>query len=147
MCNSVHYNLLYREDEREMMPLCREEGIGVVPWSPLARGLLAGNRKRDERGVTTRDQSDQMAHDFYFTDTDFQIVDRVVELAQKKGVKPAQIVLAGLLHQPGVTAPIIGVSKMYQLEEAVGALDVDLSLEECAYLEELYQPRRLLGHE
>jgi aryl-alcohol dehydrogenase (NADP+) len=147
MCNSVHYNLIHREEEREMMPLCREEGIGIVPWSPLARGFLAGNRKGGERGVTTRDQSDQMARDFYFTDTDFEIVERVVELAGKKGVKPAQIALAWLLHQPGITAPVIGFSKMYQLEEAVGALDVDLSPEECGFLEELYQPRRLLGHE
>jgi aryl-alcohol dehydrogenase (NADP+) len=130
-----------------MLPLCRAEGIGVIPWSPLARGFLAGNRKRDERGVTTRDQSDQMAHDFYFTDTDFQIVDRVVELADKKGVKPAQIALAWLLHQPGVTAPVIGASKMYQLEEAVGALDVDLSPGECEFLEALYQPRGVLGYE
>ena len=142
-----HYNLIHREEEREMLPLCRAEGIGVVPWSPLARGFLAGNRKRGERGVTTRDQSDQMAHDFYFTDTDFEIVDRVVELADKKGVKPAQIALAWLLHQPGITAPIIGASKMYQLEEAVGALDIDLSTEECEFLEEPYQPRMVLGHE
>ena len=97
--------------------------------------------------MTTRDQSDQMAHDFYFTDTDFEIVDRVVELADKKGVKPAQIALAWLLHQPGITAPIIGASKMYQLEEAVGALDIDLSTEECEFLEEPYQPRMVLGHE
>ena len=142
-----HYNLIHREDEREMMPLCRAEGIGVIPWSPLARGFLAGNRKRDERGVTTRDQSDQMAHDFYFQDTDFQILDRVVELAEKKEVKPAQIALAWLLHQPGITAPVTGVSKMYQLEEAVESLNISLSAEECAYLEELYQPRPVLEYE
>ena len=130
-----------------MTPLCREEGIGVAPWSPLARGFLAGNRRRGERGVTTRDQSDQMAHDFYFTDTDFEIVERVVELAGKKGVKPALIALAWLLHQPGITAPVIGASKMYQLEEAAGALDIDLSPEECGFLEELYLPRAVLGHE
>jgi aryl-alcohol dehydrogenase (NADP+) len=142
-----HYNLLYREDEREMMPLCREEGIGVAPWSPLARGFLAGNRKRDERGVTTRDGSDQMAHDFYTTDTDSDIVDRVVESAKQKSVKPAQIALAWLLHQPGMTAPVIGASKMYQLEEAVAATEISLSAEERAYLEELYQPRPVLGYE
>jgi aryl-alcohol dehydrogenase (NADP+) len=142
-----HYNLIHRQQEEEMLPLCRAEGIGVVPWSPLARGFLAGNRKRGERGVTTRDGSDQMAYDFYFTDIDFDTVDRVVELAEKKGVKPAQMALAWLLHQPGITAPVIGASKMYQLEEAVGAVDIDLSPEECAYLQELYQPRPALEYE
>lgn len=130
-----------------MIPLCREEGVGILPWSPLARGVLAGNRKRDERGVTARDQSDQMAHDFYATDTDFAIVDRVVELAKKKGVKPAQIALVWMLHQPGITAPVIGASKMYQLEEAVEALQISLTPEECAFLEEMYQPRPVLGYE
>jgi aryl-alcohol dehydrogenase (NADP+) len=142
-----HYNLIHREDEREMMPLCQEEGVGVIPWSPLARGFLAGNRKRGERGATTRDNSDQMARDFYFTETDFQILDRVKELALKKEVKPAQIALAWLLHQSGVTTPVIGASKMYQLEEAVAATEIDLSIEECTLLEELYQPRELLGYE
>ncbi len=142
-----HYNLIYREEEREMNPLCRAEGIGLVPWSPLARGFLAGNRKRGERGVTQRDQSDGMAHDFYFTDTDFDIVDRVVELAEKKGVKPAQIALAWMLHQPGITAPVLGFSKAYQLEEAVAALDITLSAEECNLLEALYQPRTVLEYE
>jgi aryl-alcohol dehydrogenase-like predicted oxidoreductase len=142
-----HYNLVYREEEREMNPLCRAEGIGLIPWSPLARGFLAGNRKRDERGITTRDNSDQLARDYYYEETDLQIVERVAELAQQNGVKPAQIALAWLLHQPGITAPVIGTSKIYQLEEAVGALDVELSPEECAYLEELYRPRFVLEHE
>ena len=142
-----HYNLIHREEEREMMPLCREEGIGVVPWSPLARGFLAGNRKRGERGVTTRDASDQMAHDYYFQDTDFDILERVVGLAGEKGVKPAQIALAWLLHQPGVTAPVIGASNTSHLEDAVDALDVSLSPEECASLEELYLPRPVLEYE
>jgi aryl-alcohol dehydrogenase (NADP+) len=142
-----HYNLIHREEERDMMPLCRAEGIGVVPWSPMARGFLAGNRKPGERGVTTRDTSDQMAHDYYFQDTDFEILERVVKLAGEKGVKPAQIALAWLLHQPAVTAPVIGASKMNQLEEAVEALDVRLSPEENAYLEELYVPRPVLEYE
>jgi aryl-alcohol dehydrogenase-like predicted oxidoreductase len=142
-----HYNLVHREDEREMMPLCREEGLGVVPWSPMARGFLAGNRKQGERGVTTRDASDQMAHDYYFQDTDFKILETVVEMAGEKGVKPAQIALAWLLHQPGVTAPVIGASKMYQLEEAVEAVAVSLSPEETTYLEELYRPRPALEYE
>lgn len=142
-----HYNLVYREQEREMIPLCREEGIGVVPWSPLARGFLAGNRKPGERGVTTRDASDQMAYDYYFQDTDFDILERVVELAREKGVTPAQVALAWLLHQPGVTAPVIGASKMSHLEEAVKALDVSLSPEENDYLGELYVPRPVLEYE
>jgi aryl-alcohol dehydrogenase (NADP+) len=142
-----HYNLIHREEEREMMPLCRAEGIGVVPWSPLARGFLAGNRQRGERGVTTRDASDQMAHDYYFKDVDFEIQERVVGLAGEKGVTPAQIALAWLLHQPGVTAPVIGATRLSQLEEAVEGLDVSLSPEECAYLEELYVPRPVLEYE
>ena len=142
-----HYNLVYREEEREMMPLCRDEGIGVVPWSPMARGFLAGNRKPDQRGATARDTSDQMAHDYYFKDTDFAILERVVALAGEKGVKPAQIALAWLLHQRGVTAPVIGASKIYQLEEAVEALDVSFSAEDDAYLKELYVPRPVLEYE
>ncbi len=142
-----HYNLIHREDEREMMPLCREEGIGVVPWSPLARGFLAGNRKRGERGVTTRDASDQMAHDYYFQDTDFEILERVVESAEEEGVKPAQIALAWLLHQPGVTAPVIGASNTSQLDDAVEALKISLPREKRARLEELYLPRPVLEYE
>jgi len=142
-----HYNLIHREEEREMIPLCREEGIGVVPWSPLARGFLAGNRKLGQRGATARDASDQMAHDYYFQDTDFEIVERVVTLAGEKGLKPAQVALAWLLHQPGVTAPVIGASTMSHLEEAVAALDVALSSEEMASLEELYVPRPVLEYE
>lgn len=142
-----HYNLLHRQQEEEMLPLCRSEGIGVVPWSPLARGFLAGNRKQGERGVTTRDQSDQMAYDYYFQDADFEIVERVKKLAGEKGVKPAQIAMAWLLHQPGVTAPVIGFSKMYQLEEAVDSIEIKLSPEECAFLEEPYQLRPALEYE
>jgi len=142
-----HYNLIHREEEREMMPLCRSEGVGVVPWSPMARGFLAGNRKRGERGVTTRDASDQMAHDYYFRDPDFDILERVAALAEAKNVKPAQIALAWLLHQPGVTAPVIGATKMHQLEEAVEAVEIHLTADECAPLEELYAPRPVLEYE
>ena len=141
-----HMNLVYREEEREMNPLCLDQGIGILPWSPLARGFLAGNRKRDERSATTRDGSDQLARDFYYAETDFQIVDRVVELAQEKDVTPAQIALAWLLHKPGITAPIIGASKMYQLEEAIATVDISLSDEDLTFLEELYQPHPILGH-
>jgi aryl-alcohol dehydrogenase (NADP+) len=141
-----HYNLVYREEEREMLPLCRAEGIGVIPWSPLARGFLVGNRTRDKSGETTRSKSDGFAHNMYYQDTDFKIVDRVTEPARRRGVRSAQIALAWLLHQPGVTAPIIGASKMPHLEDAVAALEIQLSKEECAFLEEPYQPHPVLGH-
>ncbi|MFH0873027.1 MAG: aldo/keto reductase [bacterium] len=141
-----HYNLIYREEEREMMPLCRAEGVGAIPWSPLARGFLAGTRHRGGGGETTRSQSDDFAADMYFKEADFKIVDRVLDLAQRRGVSPAQIALAWLLRQPGVTAPIIGATKMPQLEEAVAAVEVALTDEECRFLEELYQPHPVLGH-
>jgi aryl-alcohol dehydrogenase (NADP+) len=141
-----HYNLVYREEEREMNPLCRAEGVGLIPWSPLARGFLAGNRTRDKGGETARSKSDQFAHDMYYQDSDFKIVDRVAEVAKRHGVSSAQIALAWILRQPGVTSPIVGASKMYQLDEAVAALSVKLSDEDCRYLEELYEPHRVLGH-
>ena len=141
-----HYNLVYREEEREMLPLCRAEGIGVIPWSPLARGFLAGNRQKETKGETTRAKTDDFAHQLYYQDSDFQVVDRVVELAQKRGIAPAQIALAWLLHQPGVTAPIIGASKMNHLEDALAALEIELTHEECQGLEEFYQPHPVLGH-
>ena len=142
-----HYNLVYREEEREMNPLCVAEGIGLIPWSPLARGFLAGNRKRgDTTTATTRAKTDNIAHNLYYQDTDFDIVDRVVALAEQKGVKPIQIALAWILHQPGITAPIIGASKMSHLEEAVAALDINLTTEEIESLKEPYQPHRILGH-
>jgi aryl-alcohol dehydrogenase-like predicted oxidoreductase len=139
-----HYNLVYREEEREMLHLCREEGIGVVPWSPLARGFLAGNRRSSDKGETARARTDKIAHDLYYRDSDFRIVERVVALAGQKGVTPAQIALAWLLHQPGVTAPIVGATKMDQLKQAIAALDVKLSDEERKSLEELYQPHPVL---
>ena len=129
-----------------MLPLCRDQGIGVVPWSPLARGFLAGNRTRDKSGETTRSKSDGFAHGMYYQDTDFQVVDRVIELAGRRGVRPAQIALAWLLHQPGVTAPIIGASKPHHLEDAVAALEIKLSKEECDYVQAPYQPHPVLGH-
>ena len=141
-----HYNLVYREEEREMLPLCRDQGVGVIPWSPLARGFLAGNRRREDKGETSRAKTDDYAHSMYYQDSDFAVVDRVVELAERRGVKPAQIALAWLLHQPGVTAPIIGASKMPQLEEAIQAIKITLSAEELAALQEPYQPHGVLGH-
>jgi aryl-alcohol dehydrogenase (NADP+) len=141
-----HYNLVYREEEREMLPLCRAEGIGVIPWSPLARGFLTGSRSRGGGGETTRARTDGFAAEMYYQDADFTVADRALDLAQQRGVSAAQIALAWLLHQPGVTAPIIGASKMVQLEEAVAALEIKLSTEERALLEEPYQPHRVLGH-
>jgi aryl-alcohol dehydrogenase-like predicted oxidoreductase len=142
-----HYNLVYREEEREMLPLCRSEGIAVLPWSPLARGFLVGNRSREGGGATVRAKSDAYAQAMYYADSDFIVARRVGEVAERRGLPPAQIALAWLLRQPGVTAPIVGATRMAHLEQAVGALDVSLSDEESAELEEPYQPHRVLGHE
>ncbi len=141
-----HYNLVYREEEREMIPLCIEEGVAVVPWSPLARGFLSGNRKPETYGDTRRAKSDQLAQDFYYGPVDFQIVYRASAIAKERGLSPAQVALAWLLHKPGVTAPILGASKMKHLEEAVGALQIKLDAEEMTALEELYEPRPIQGH-
>ena len=141
-----HYNLVYREEEREMIPLCAAEGIGVIPWSPLARGFLAGNRRKRGEGDTTRAKSDGFAHQMYYEEIDFAILDAVEKLAQAKGVKPAQIALAWMLHKPDIHSPIIGATKMYQLEEAITALDIELSTEDMASLEAPYRPRPILGH-
>ena len=141
-----HYNLVYREEEREMIPLCIDRGIGVIPWSPLARGFLAGNRTRQQPGTTERAQTDEFAHQMYYTDSDFDVVDRVVELAKRRNVTPAQIALAWILHKPGVTAPIIGASKMEQFEQSLAALDIVLDASELQFLEEPYKPHAVLGH-
>ena len=141
-----HYNLVYREEEREMMPLCREEGIGVIPWSPLARGFLAGNRRKVDKGETVRARSDDFAHRLYYADSDFTIAERVRELAAGRGVKPTQIALAWLNAQPGVTAPIVGASALAHHDDAIGALEVRLADAEMVFLQELYQPHPVLGH-
>jgi 1-deoxyxylulose-5-phosphate synthase len=141
-----HYNLIYREEEREMIPLCRHEGIGVIPWSPLARGFLAGNRRPQDFGETVRAKTDDYAQKMYYQPSDFAVVERVTEIARKRGVPNAQIALAWLLHQPGVTAPIVGASKMSHLEEAVAALRIRLEPGEIIALEELYSPHAVLGH-
>jgi aryl-alcohol dehydrogenase-like predicted oxidoreductase len=142
-----HYNLIYREEEREMLPLCLDEGIATLPWSPLARGFLAGNRSREGERPTKRAQNDSLADEMYFRESDFDVVDQVVKVAEEKGVSAAQVALAWLLHQPAVTSPIVGVRKVNHLEEAVEALEVSLSDDECALLEEKYQPHPILGHE
>ena len=141
-----HYNLVYREEEREMIPLCVEQGVGLIPWSPLARGFLAGNRKRDGGGDTARAKSDDYADQMYFRENDFTIIECVQEIAEKRGVTNAQIALAWMLSKPHITAPIIGASKMAHLEEAIAALDIVLLEDEISSLEEAYQPHPILGH-
>ncbi len=141
-----HYNLVYREEEREMLPLCREEGIAVIPWSPLARGFLAGNRRSEDKGETLRAKTDEFAHKLYYQDSDFQVVERVSEIAARRGVNNAQIALAWLLHQPGVTSPIVGASKMQHLEDAVAATKIKLDAAEIKALSEPYRPHPVLGH-
>jgi 1-deoxyxylulose-5-phosphate synthase len=140
-----HLNLIYREEEREMMPLCRAEGIAVIPYSPMARGFLAGDRKQGGGGETTRANSDKLAAKFYYDETDFAIADRVGELAKRRGVSRMQIALGWVLARPGVTAPIVGASKLEHLDQAIDALAVRLSAEECAFLEQLYQPQPVIG--
>jgi aryl-alcohol dehydrogenase (NADP+) len=141
-----HYNLIYREEEREMLPLCRQEGIGVIPWSPLARGLLT--RPRQEADATLRARTDAFGHSLYKRDDgDGAVIDRVSEIAGKRGVPNAQVALAWLLAQPGVTAPIIGASKVSHLEDAVKALELKLDADELKALAEPYRPHPVLGHQ
>jgi 1-deoxyxylulose-5-phosphate synthase len=139
-----HYNLIYREEEREMIPLCRDQGIGLIPWSPLARGFLAGNRNK-QGGETVRSKSDDYGKSLYYQDDDFRVVDRVSEIAKAHGVPNMQIALAWVLAKPGVTSPIIGASKPHHLDDAL-TLSVKLSDEDIRRLEEPYQPHRILGH-
>jgi len=141
-----HYNLVYREEEREMIPFCIDQGIGIIPWSPLARGFLAGNRSKQDWGATTRARSDDFAHDMYYQDSDFEVVSRVGEVAKKRSVPNAQVALAWLLQQPGVTAPIVGATRMQHLEEAVAALALTLGEEELKALAEPYRPHPVLGN-
>lgn len=141
-----HYNLIYREEEREMIPLCKAENIGLIPWSPLARGFLSGNRKFAGSSETTRSKSDTLAHKFYFRETDFKILECVRTLAERYDVSNAQIALAWLLSKSEVTAPIIGARTTSHLEDAVNSLSIVLSSEETSYLEEPYQTRDILGH-
>lgn len=141
-----HFNLIYREEEREMIPLCLEEGIGLIPWSPLARGFLAGNRRKQDYGDTIRAKTDDYGQKMYYQDSDFAIVDRVAEVARKRGVPNMQVALAWILQQPGVTAPIIGASQLHHLDDAVTALGFKLDREELQALAEPYRPHPVLGH-
>jgi aryl-alcohol dehydrogenase-like predicted oxidoreductase len=142
-----HYNLVYREEEREMIPQCVDQGVGVLPWSPLARGLLAGNRTREGERLTTRAKTDRFGDSLYKPDVDFAVVDRVAEVAGDRGVPPAQVALAWLLHKPGVTAPIVGATKLQHLDDALAAEQLELSADEIARLEEPYVPHAVSGHE
>jgi aryl-alcohol dehydrogenase (NADP+) len=141
-----HYNLIYREEEREMIPLLQEEGIAMIPWSPLARGFLVGNRHTQGGGDTERARTDEYAQGMYYAEGDFAIADRVVELAARRGIRPAQVALAWHLTKPYVTAPIIGASKPEHLSDAIAALGGHLSAEDVAYMEAPYVPHKVLGH-
>ncbi|MBU6157380.1 MAG: aldo/keto reductase [Alphaproteobacteria bacterium] len=151
-----HYNLLYREEEREMLPLCASEGIGVIPWSPLARGFLAGNRKAGDNpkqqgaaktnAETSRAGTDEFAHMLYYREQDFQVVDTVSSIAKKLGKPNAQVALAWMLSKPVISAPIVGATKPHHLEDAVAALSLKLTPEDIKALEEPYKPKRVMGH-
>ncbi len=139
-----HYNMIYREEEREMIPFCLDQGVGLIPWSPLARGFLAGKRTKEE---TLRAKTDLYAHEMYYRDNDYEVVERLMDVtARHDGAKPAQVALAWLLNRPGVTAPIIGASKMHHLEEAVAAAAMKLSADDMERLDEVYRPHPILGH-
>jgi aryl-alcohol dehydrogenase-like predicted oxidoreductase len=141
-----HYNLVYREEEREMIPQCIDQGVGVLPWSPLARGILAGNRTREGERLTSRAETDPFGDSLYTPEVDFDVVDRVAEVAEARGVAPAQVALAWLLHKPGVTAPIVGATKPEHLDDALAAEKLSLGAEEIERLEEPYVPHAISGH-
>jgi aryl-alcohol dehydrogenase-like predicted oxidoreductase len=142
-----HYNLLYREEEREMIPQCVHEGVGVIPWSPLARGFLTGTRTREGERRTTRAETDGFQDVLYGRSEDFDVIDRVGEIAAQREVPQAQVALAWLLHKPGVTAPIVGATRLEHLEDALAAAELALSAEEIARLEEPYVAHPVLGHD
>ena len=141
-----HYNLLYREEEREMIPQCIDQGVGVLPWSPLARGWLAGTRTREGEQRTTRSETDPFGERLYGAPEDFDVIDRVAEVAAERGVPPAQVALGWLLQKPGVTAPIVGMTKLSHLEDALAAEQLTLSPDEIDRLEEPYRPHSVVGH-
>jgi aryl-alcohol dehydrogenase-like predicted oxidoreductase len=142
-----HYNLVYREEEREMIPQCIDQGVGVIPWSPLARGMLTGNRTRSGERLTTRARTDAFADSLYTPDVDFDVVTRAEQVASERGVSAAQVSLAWLLHRPGVTAPIVGATRLEHLEDALAGEGLALSAEEMQRLEELYRPHAVAGHQ
>jgi aryl-alcohol dehydrogenase (NADP+) len=141
-----HYNLIYREEEREMIPQCIDQGVGLIPWSPLARGFLAGNRNKEHGGETARAKTDDYAKKMYYQDDDFAVAARVTEVAKARGLSNTQVALAWMLEKPGITAPIIGASKLHHLDEALSAVYLKLSEDEIKKLEEPYKPHVILGH-
>ena len=141
-----HYNLVYREEEREMIPLCIDSGVGLIPWSPMARGFFAKDRKRDGSGETARANSDPFAKQLYFREEDFTIAEHVQQIAKERGVSGSQIALAWVLSKPYIAAPIIGSSKEAHLDQAIAALEIHLTADEVIRLEASYQPHPVLGH-
>ncbi|HET6845707.1 MAG TPA: aldo/keto reductase [Anaerolineales bacterium] len=141
-----HYNLIYREEEREMIPCCIDQGVALIPWSPMARGFFSGNHRKGDWGDTARARSDAYAQGMYYRDEDFEVADRVQQVAKKRGVSGSQVALAWLVAKPHITAPIIGASRLEHLNEAVAALEIHLEPDEIAQLEEPYRPHPILGH-
>ena len=141
-----HYNLVYREEEREMIPLCLDQGIGLIPWSPMARGFFAGNRSKDGSGETARAKSDPFANQLYFREEDFNVAEVAQAVGKEHNVTGSQIALAWMLNKPHISAPIIGASKMEHLDQAIAALEIKLSTDESGRLEKPYQPHPVLGH-
>jgi aryl-alcohol dehydrogenase (NADP+) len=141
-----HYNLVYREEEREMIPLCIDQGIGLIPWSPMARGFFAGNRHKQGGGETVRAQNDEFAGMLYYRPEDFSVAERAQEVAKAHNATGSQIALAWILSKPYITAPIIGASKLEHLDQSIAALEIKLAPEQIKHLEELYQPHPVLGH-
>ncbi len=142
-----HYNLIYREDEREMIPLCLDQGIGLIPWSPLGRGFLTGRVSRESKGTTPRATGDVYADEMYYREDDYSVLDALMEVSKQRGLKPAQVALAWLYTVPGMVAPIIGASRVEQLEELAAAVEIELTPEEIEQLEAPYKPHPILGHQ
>ena len=141
-----HYNLVYREEEREMIPLCLDQGVGLIPWSPMARGFFAGNRARGGGGETARAKSDPFANQLYFREEDFTVAERAAEIASAHNATGSQIALAWMLQKPHIHAPIIGATKMEHLNQAIAAIEIQLDPEEITRLEAPYRPHPILGH-
>ena len=140
-----HYNLVYREEEREMMPLCVDQGVGAIPWSPLARGLLTGKRTRADRGASLRGETDRLTDELYDHDSDWEVVDATLRVARERGVEPVQVALAWLLSRPAVVAPVVGFTRVEQMDAAAASVDLTLAADECAALEAPYRPHAVRG--
>ena len=141
-----HVNLIYREEEREMIPLCINDNLAITPWSPLARGFLAGNRYKKGGGETDRSKNDVLADDYYYNNTDFEILEMLISIAKKENRQPVEVALAWLLQKPGITAPIIGPGKLAQLKTLINSLSLKLSEEQIMSLENPYKPKNISGH-